>query len=167
MDAPRVILDTNVLISAFGWVGNPRRIFGLVLENKLELLVSEKQIDELKRVLDYPKLGFTEDQKRRFLDVLCGVASVVETHNYLDVIKEDPQDNLFLEAAIEHKAMYIVSGDRHLLRLGEFNGVKILTPAKFLELPGDNLERGVRYPRQDNPSDPRIKGKFPKWFVET
>ncbi len=133
MGAPRIILDTNVLISAFGWAGKPRQIFERVLNKEFELLISEKQIVEIKRVLNYPKLKFTEDQKQRFLDILGNAARIVETHNDLDIIKEDPPDNMILEAAIEHKAAYIVSGDAHLLKLGEFQSVKILTPAQFLE----------------------------------
>jgi len=133
MGAPRIILDTNVLISAFGWHGKPRQIFERVLNKEFELLVSEKQIVEIKRVLSYPKLKFTEEQKQRFLDILGNVARIVETHNDLDIIKEDPPDNMILEAAIEHKAAYIISGDFHLLKLGEFQSVKILTPAQFLE----------------------------------
>lgn len=128
-----IVLDTNILISAFGWRGKPREIFERVLNNEFELIISKKQLIEIRRVLNYPKFKFTEDQKQRFLDILGNAARIVETHNEIDVIKEDPADNMFLEAAIEYEAAFIVSGDPHLLKLGEFHDIKILTPAQFLE----------------------------------
>ena len=133
MGSPSIILDTNVLISAFGWAGKPRQLFEQVLNKEFELIISKKQFSEIKRVLNYPKFKFTDEQKHHILDILGHVAKVVETHTELNIIKEDPTDNMFLEAAIENKVKYIITGDNHLLKIKEFQGIKILTPAKFLE----------------------------------
>jgi putative PIN family toxin of toxin-antitoxin system len=133
MGATRIIIDTNVLISALGWPGKPRQILGSVLCGELELLISKKQWAEIKRVLNYPKLKFSEEQKQRFLDILANVAHIVETHNTVNIIKEDTSDNMFLEAALETNAEFIISGNLHLLKLKEFKGTLIITPAQFLE----------------------------------
>ncbi len=134
MGKTRLVIDTNVLVSAFGWSGKPRHLFEQVLEGRFELVVSQKQLAEIRRVLTYPRLNFIADEQVRFLEVVARASRVVETHNDLDVIKDDPSDNVLLEAAVEHNAQYIISGDQHLLRLKEFQGVRILTPAEFLAL---------------------------------
>ena len=133
MGSPRIIIDTNVLISAFGWAGKPRLIFEKVLNKEFELIISKKQFNEIKRVLNYPKLKLTDEQKLQILNNIGSTAKIIETHNNLDIIKEDPIDNMFLEAAIEHNANFIITGDNHILRIKEFQGTKILTPADFLE----------------------------------
>lgn len=134
MGKNRLVLDTNVLVSAFGWAGKPRQVFEQVLDGHFELIVSEKQFAEIRRVLNYPRLKLTANEQARFLEVLVRAARMVETHNDLDVIKEDPSDNALLEAAVEHNAVYIISGDKHLLKVKEFRGIKILTPDEFFLL---------------------------------
>ncbi|HLD57876.1 MAG TPA: putative toxin-antitoxin system toxin component, PIN family, partial [archaeon] len=77
---------------------------------------------------------FTDDQKERFLAIVCEVAAVVETSGAINVIKEDPDDNVILESAIVAGANFIVSGDPDLLNLKEFNGIKIVKPREFVEI---------------------------------
>ncbi len=134
MGKKRIVLDTNILVSALGWEGKPRGIFKKVLNEEFELVICEKQVEELKRVIDYPKFSFTEDQKSRFLEIILAAARVVVTSDKLDVIKDDPDDNMIIESATENNADFVVSGDKHLLKLREYANVKIVTPAKFLEI---------------------------------
>ncbi len=131
---PKIVIDTNVLMSAFGWSGKPRRVFEAVLDGKFELIISKKQLTEIRRVLTYPRLKFAIEEQTRFIDIIARASHIVETHNEFQVIKEDPPDNALLEAAIEHHAEYIISGDQHLLRLKLFQGVKIVSPAEFTAL---------------------------------
>ena len=63
MGKTKVTLDTNILISAFGWKGKPKQVFAKALKGEVELVISDKQFDELERVLDYPKFSFTEKQR--------------------------------------------------------------------------------------------------------
>ncbi len=132
MGKKKIVLDTNILISALGWLGKPKQIFNMVLDGELELLISQRQIQELEKVLNYPRLGFTEDQKTRFLSVLLEAATLVETSNTLQVVKEDPDDDVILESAVENNADFLITGDPHLLKIKQFNKVKILTAAQFL-----------------------------------
>jgi putative PIN family toxin of toxin-antitoxin system len=98
----KIVLDTNVLISAFGWRGPPRRVFELVLDGELELVISGRQLVELERVLAYERLGFSHEQRKRFLAIVLESATVVETSGKLKVIREDPDDDIILETAVEH-----------------------------------------------------------------
>ncbi len=134
MGTKRIVVDTNVLISAFGWSGKPRILFQQIVDGKYELILSEKQFLEMERVLSYPKFHLSSDEKQRFLDILGNIAYLVETHNDLSVIKEDPSDNMLLEAAVENGVGFIITGDNHLLKLKEYREIKIVTPAQFLAM---------------------------------
>ena len=130
----KIVLDTNILISALGWRGKPNEIFRKVINGELELIISKKQIEELQLTLEYPKFSFTESQKSRFLEILLAVARIVENHGKFDLIKDDPDDNVILGSAIENNADFIISGDMHLLRLRKYNNIKIVTAAEFLDI---------------------------------
>jgi uncharacterized protein len=60
----KVTLDTNILISALSWKGNPHKILQKVIDGEIELFISYDQFDELSRVLDYPKFDFTDEQRQ-------------------------------------------------------------------------------------------------------
>ncbi len=103
-----------------------------VLDGQVEWLVSYGQFKELERVVQYPRLGFSEDQRKRFLAFVLEGCSLVENSGKLVVVVEDPSDDVLLETAVEHGAKWLVSGDRHLLKFNSFSGVRIVTPAVFL-----------------------------------
>jgi putative PIN family toxin of toxin-antitoxin system len=132
MGTQRIVIDTNVIISAIGWGGTPLQVIDAVLAGDFVLVLSEKQLAEIERVARYPKLQFSAGRRERLRDLPYCSAQLVETHGGIHAIPEDPSDNMLLEAAIEHGAVCIVSGDAHLLKLGEFRGVKKLTPTQFL-----------------------------------
>lgn len=133
MGKTKAALDTNILISALGWEGNPKQVFVKALEGEIELMISDKQFDELERVLDYPKFRFTEEQKKWFKDLVLSIATLVKPTEEINVIKEDPDDNMVLECGVAGNVNYIVTGDTDLLKLKEFRGIKIRTAKDFLK----------------------------------
>ncbi|MEK6907362.1 MAG: putative toxin-antitoxin system toxin component, PIN family [Nanoarchaeota archaeon] len=134
MGKKKVVLDTNILISALGWEGKPKNIFEMVLNGKLELFTSDKQLEELLRVLNYPKFDFSEEQKSKFINIILNSATLIKLEKIFEIIKEDPDDNIIITTAINCNADYIISGDEHLLRLKNFKNVKILNPNDFLNI---------------------------------
>ena len=133
MGKTKVFLDTNILISALGWKGKPRVISEKCLQGELELITSPPQIDELKRVMDYPKFNFREEQKTTFISIILEIAAVVEIQGKIRVIEDDPDDDdAMLETAVVGNVDYVISGDPHLLKLKEFAKVKIVTASEFL-----------------------------------
>lgn len=133
MDKTKATLDTNILISALGWKGNPKQVFDKITDGEVELVISDEQFDELSEALEYPKFGFTKEQKDRFKSLVLEVATFVKPVEKIDVIKNDPDDNMHLKTAAAGNVKYIVSGDYDLLDLKEFRGIRIVTAKKFLE----------------------------------
>lgn len=90
---------------------------------------------ELTDVLSREEFAGTEEmQIGAFLSILARGATVVKPKLFFEVIPGDPDDNIVLETAYEGKASHIVSGDRHLLNLGRFRGMRIAKVSELLEL---------------------------------
>ncbi|MBU0627548.1 MAG: putative toxin-antitoxin system toxin component, PIN family [Nanoarchaeota archaeon] len=133
MGKKKIVIDTNTLISAFGWGGKPFEIVSRVIGGKYELILSLKQMEEFIRVLDYPKFGFTDEQKERFYLLLFGISTVIKTKTKLEGISRDAKDDTLLEPAKDMKIDYIITGDKDLLVLKEFESAKIVAASQFLE----------------------------------
>ncbi len=131
----RVVADTNILISALMFDGLPGRILQLGLEKRFRLVASKALLDELEEKL-VAKFGVSEADSRTVRSKLELAGELVEPEFALHVVKDDPDDNRVLECAIAGKAEFIVSGDRHLLRVGEYEGISIVTVRQFLERTG-------------------------------
>jgi len=128
----KVVLDTNVYISAILFGRKPEEIRKLSQEGKIEFLVSEAIIAEVAEVLR-KKFDWESWQISQIINEIRETTTLVIPGQTLSVIKKDEGDNCILECAAEGKAQYIISGDkRHLLPLKEYQGIKILSPAEFL-----------------------------------
>jgi putative PIN family toxin of toxin-antitoxin system len=128
----RVVLDTNILISAFVFPGGPPEdVFRSVLEGRIELVTSPPLLAEFGRVLS-SKFGWESSMAEQAVALVANVGSVVRPKVKVEDVAEDPDDARVLEAALEGQAEVIVSGDRHLLRLRIWRGVKIVKAASFL-----------------------------------
>lgn len=128
----KVVFDTNILISGMGWSGRERKLLLLAVSEEYELVISDKILKELVGVLQREKFSHLDSKKIfRFLDLLTRVTTVVIPDDHYEIIKEDPDDNMVIDCALEAKAEYIVSGDHHLLDMKEFKGVQIVDSATF------------------------------------
>lgn len=129
---PTVIFDTNIIFSAVGWRGRPyacleRARLGVVTGVTSQVLLDEL-LDKLRS-----KLAFSDAQLADTLADLLGYLHLVTITEHLAVIAADPDDDRVLECAVAANATYIVSGDRrHLLSLGNFRGIAIISAADFL-----------------------------------
>lgn len=138
----KVVFDTNVLVSALiVKVGKPAQILRQV--EKYELLTSEEILAETERALHYSHIQKryhpSDEDIATYLAELREVSTIISVKSDVRVIKEDPDDDKFLTCALEGGAEYIVSGDPHLLRLEEYQRIRILTPAAFLKILGSEL----------------------------
>jgi putative PIN family toxin of toxin-antitoxin system len=104
-----------------------------VIDGEIDLFVSHEQFEELSRVLEYPKLRFTEEQKARLKSLLSKRATFVKPTSTLNMVKDDPSDNRILECAQAAEADFLVSGDEHLLALGRLGRTRIVSASDFLK----------------------------------
>jgi len=128
----RIVVDTNVIVSALVFGGLPRRIFELVEGGYCELFYAAEIQEETRRVLR-DKFGWDEDRLDRYLRTLWSLGKRMVLRHRVNAVREDPDDNRILECALAADADVIVSGDRHLLKLGAYEGITILTPRDFLK----------------------------------
>jgi len=130
---PRVVLDTNVLISAFGFGGIVGRIWELAEEEAFEVFISPWILFELNRNLA-AKAGFSTEEAAEMTRYIGQSVNVVEPKQQVSIISEKESDNRILECALEAKADVLVTGDmKHIKPLGSFEGVRILTPREFMD----------------------------------
>ena len=131
-----VVLDTNVLISATFWNGDSNRILEKIEQKEVTLIISREILEELICVLNYKEIQEKVKNKnlemKRAVEKIASLATIVEPSQKFTVIKDDPDDNKFLDCAIAGKADYIISQDKHILKLNEFQGINIVTPSEFL-----------------------------------
>lgn len=127
----KLVLDTNTLVSAVGWEGPPARILRACRAGRFSLFTSPQLLEELTRVLAYPKLKVIAKHPELplILEWLHAPERVVFPRRAVEIIKVDPSDNRVLEAAVEAGVEAIISGDEHLLRLGAFEEIPIFTAA--------------------------------------
>jgi len=133
-----VLLDTNVWISGLLWGGNPRKIIQQAEREQITIYLSLSLFQELEETLKYPKLqvrlqalGIAVNQ------LLLGVRQITQFCEPIPLSEvpelRDPKDKIILEAALSVPVDVIVSGDRDLLVLGEFQQIPIVTVLDFLE----------------------------------
>jgi putative PIN family toxin of toxin-antitoxin system len=136
----RAVLDANVIISALiqpkGASG--RIVASLLEERSFELIVSPAILAEIRRSLTYPKvrryIKISDEDLDLSVAALALVAQPVEGSLRVNAVADDPDDNKYLEAALEGRAQYIATGDSHLKSLKSYRGIRIVTPRVFLDL---------------------------------
>ena len=131
-----VVFDVNILVSSLISKGKPRELWLKAVSGEFQLVLSRRIVEEFVEVISRPKFQryLGERDVLDFLEALSTRARIVRTRSRLRIIREDPEDNNILAAAYDGRADYIVSGDRHLLGLREFEGIKIVTVERILEL---------------------------------
>ena len=133
----KITLDTNVLISATFWHGDSDKIIEKVESKEIELVLSKEIIEEFAKVLKYKEIQEKIKNKnlemRRTVEKIVSISKIVEPAEKLKIVKDDPDDNKFLECAKSGKVDFVISSDNHLLKLKEFGSIKIVTPKEFIK----------------------------------
>ena len=133
----KVVIDTNVFVSSV-LGGLPRQVIQLWFGGRITLCLSEPIVTEYQRVLR--ELGaVSEAEERALIDTFASGEGVLYTADPppIDEVSPDPDDEKFLECALELGAKFLVSGNSGLPELGSYMGIPILTPRKFLEQVGE------------------------------
>ena len=130
-----VVIDTNVFVSSFlSLQGPPKRVIDLWKTGKIALCLSRDIIAEYVEVL--ARFGLAgQPELRELLDLFAKRINVifVPSPPVLPLIPDDPEDEKFIACAVSAKAEYVVSGDKHLLNLGAYGSIKVVTPLQLLK----------------------------------
>ena len=133
MGTVKVVVDTNVLVSALLFGGKPGKLMPLWQRGTIRPLASKEIIDEYLRVLTYPKFKLSEEDINFLLyHEILPYFEVIDVHPGPRIIRKDPADDKFIRCALAGKAKFIISGDHHLLTLKSCQKIKILSPSDFL-----------------------------------
>ena len=128
----RVILDTNVFVSGVFFSGPPFRILEAWRDRKLQLIASQEILEEYQRVGETLAEQFPGINLQPIIDLVTTNAEIFPNQVLPESVCEDPDDDKFLACALISKCKVIVSGDRHLLKVSGFRGIKVVKPRQFI-----------------------------------
>jgi len=133
----KVVIDTNQFVSALiSKQGLPAQLLDSWKQQRFVLVTSPEIIAEIQRVLEYPQISkkykLSKSDVQSLLNLIEHEAVVIPKPPAVHIIKDDPDDDKFLACALAAQAEYIVSGDQHLLSLGSYKSISIVTVKQFL-----------------------------------
>jgi uncharacterized protein len=130
----RVTFDTNIWISSTLWENSVSRklLNRLILESK-EIFLTKEILEEYLTILKRD-FNLSREEFEEKAEIILSFAKIVEPSVKVDFVKEDPDDNKIIECAVESKSEYILSYDKHLLKLKEYQGIKIARPEEAFGL---------------------------------
>jgi putative PIN family toxin of toxin-antitoxin system len=130
----RVVLDTNIFISAFLWGGKPRAVLDRAIEGKDYLFISRTILAELAEVLARPKFGLDGELVERFVREIEDIAEIMTIKERIHTLCRDVDDNAIVECAVAASAEVVVTGDEDLLSLEAYRTIRIVTASDYLDL---------------------------------
>lgn len=133
MNTLKVVIDTNVFVSGLFFSGPPSRILKTWQDGQLQIAVSREILDEYRRVVDVLSAKLCKIDLDAVWEWLLVEAELVASYSFERQICEDPDDDKFLACAMLSRSRYLISGDRHLLKIGTFLDTAIVTPRQFLD----------------------------------
>ena len=123
-----VTFDTNVLLSATLWDGSvaQKLLFDLIKQN-VKIYSSTEILREYQKVLKRD-FDFSDEDVAEVMEKVLAFVTLVKPSMKVDIVKDDSDDNIIVECALESKSKYIITYDSHLLNLREYNGIQIIKP---------------------------------------
>ena len=129
----KVTVDTNFLISATQWdYSVAHKLLKKFILSDVKIFTTQGILDETLEVLERD-FEYSKNEAKNIIKKILLFASLVEPKQKVDVIKDDPDDNKAIECAIESSSDYIVTYDKHLLKLKEYKRIKIIKPEEILK----------------------------------
>lgn len=128
-----IVCDTNVLISGVLFGGHAREILRLASRGVLINFISPDILREVDNVLRRSKFGLRPDHVLEIITLFKDTFEIVIPSIRVQAIRSDSEDNHVIEAALAARAEFIISGDKHLLELREWQDIHLISPAVFME----------------------------------
>lgn len=127
----KIVLDTNVFISALFWKGVPYQVFREIVKGAVLNFTSPQILQEIREKL-LIKFKLPPEKVKEFLEIIVFNSKIINPDKEVDIVKKDPKDNKIIECALGARASFIISGDKHLLEIREYEEIKIISPGEFL-----------------------------------
>ena len=131
----RIVVDTNVLVSAILFGGRPAELIRMILLHVVAAVATQEIIEEYQSTIDYLLRKYDGREVNIPLDIICSAMEIIPAQSRGKVCR-DPDDDKFISCAMDGRCYYIVSGDKDLLTLKRYRGVRIVTVSEFFELLG-------------------------------
>jgi len=131
----KVVLDTNILVSALLFKGELSKIADRWKKGRIAPVFSRETFEEFRTVLEYPKFSLTGREIKMIIEEeVLPFFEVAEISDKISGVCRDPADDKFIACAVSASADFIVSGDNDLLDIGKYKSVRIITAAEFLKM---------------------------------
>ena len=128
----RIVVDTNVIASAIFFGGKPYQLLHYIMEGRVDVVASKEIVDEYEEIVLRLKQKYPRINSKIPLQELLSKFEIIRVSSDIQASR-DPDDNKFISCAIDAEALYIVSGDKDLLDLKEYEGIQMITAAEFVE----------------------------------
>lgn len=134
----KVVIDTNVVVSALFFGGKPRTLIELLINKELDAYITQDIIEEYRDTVAYLQNKYKEKQVFVPLAHIISSCKLIKKETDIKVCR-DPDDDKFISCAIDAKCLYIISGDKDLLTIRQYEGIRIMTVAEFFQMLWDNF----------------------------
>ena len=132
----KIVIDSNIFVSSFFWGGNPKEVFDRVLNGLDELFITDEIIQEIISVMSSNKFTVNNNEIDDYVKIIEKYSKKIVSENVSVLISRDQDDNKILQCAFDGNVDYIITGDKDLLVLIEYESIKIMKPKEYLELIG-------------------------------
>jgi putative PIN family toxin of toxin-antitoxin system len=129
----RIVIDTNVVASAIFFGGRPAALLRMVITRTLSAVATEEIVDEYQETVNYLMKKYSEKLDEFSLIPVVSAMEIIPASHNIHVCR-DPDDDKFISCAVDGQCYYIVSGDKDLLTLGNYENIRILTVAEFMKM---------------------------------
>ena len=129
----KVVIDTNVFISGVFFSGPPYQILKAWRNGDLQIVLSLEILDEYDRVGEELSAQFPETDLNPILELVTTKTELIEAARLDEAVCDDPDDDKFFACAIAGGADLIISGDKHLLKMSGYQGIKVVRPRQFVD----------------------------------
>jgi putative PIN family toxin of toxin-antitoxin system len=127
----RIVIDTNVVVSGIFFGGKPAELLKLVTTKNLSAFATDEIVDEYQETINYLVKKYSKEEIT--LVPIISSMEIIPASNNIHICR-DPDDDKFISCAVDGKCYYIVSGDKDLLSLNNYENIKILTVAEFMQI---------------------------------